>query len=160
MLPLPFFFKKIKIQKNKKNKKYLNKETKMQKKKMNDQSVFGTKQWGGKRQIILPISKWLSHTRKMGCKKNLKKIQKKKPDSLPHLQKTLNLFCYFLATSHHTRKSIPTTSIFMAKKWLNPTFFMPIVTITSSLPPKLITTSHCPATPHRTKKKDPYQIFD
>jgi hypothetical protein len=46
MLPLPFFFKKIKIQKNKKNKKYLNKETKMQKKKMNDQSVFGTKQWG------------------------------------------------------------------------------------------------------------------
>jgi hypothetical protein len=57
MLPLPFFFKKIKIQKNKKNKKYLNRETKMQKKKMNDQSVFGTKQWGGKRQIILPISK-------------------------------------------------------------------------------------------------------
>jgi hypothetical protein len=57
MLPLPFFFKKIKIQKNKKNKKYLNRETKMQKKKMNDQSVFGTRQWGGKRQIILPINK-------------------------------------------------------------------------------------------------------
>jgi hypothetical protein len=57
MLPLSFFFKKIKIQKNKKNKKYLNRETKMQKKKMNDQSVFGTRQWGGKRQIILPINK-------------------------------------------------------------------------------------------------------
>jgi hypothetical protein len=57
MLLLSFFFKKIKIQKNKKNKKYLNRETKMQKKKMNDQSVFGTRQWGGKRQIILPINK-------------------------------------------------------------------------------------------------------
>jgi hypothetical protein len=70
----------------------------MQKKKMNDQSVFGTKQWGGKRQIILPISKWLSHTRKMGCKKNLKKIQKKKTRFSPSLTKNPKLI--LLLPSH------------------------------------------------------------
>jgi hypothetical protein len=37
----------------------------MQRKKIRDQSVFGTKQWGGKRQIIFPINRWLSQTRKM-----------------------------------------------------------------------------------------------
>jgi hypothetical protein len=36
---------------------------------MKDQIVFGTKQWGGKRQIILPINRWLSHTRKGRGKK-------------------------------------------------------------------------------------------
>jgi hypothetical protein len=37
----------------------------MQRKKIRDQSVFGTKLWGGKRQIIFPINRWLSQTRKM-----------------------------------------------------------------------------------------------
>ena len=51
------------FQKN--NKKYLDEGTKVQRKKIRDQSVFGTKQWGGKRQIIFPINRWLSQTRKM-----------------------------------------------------------------------------------------------
>ena len=47
----------FKNKKNKKNKKYLDTGTKMKRKKMRDQRVFGTKQWGGKRQIILPINR-------------------------------------------------------------------------------------------------------
>jgi hypothetical protein len=44
---------------------------------MRDQRVFRTKQWGGKRQIIFPINRWLSHTNKEKWDVPLK-IKKKK----------------------------------------------------------------------------------
>jgi len=132
----------------------LNKETKIQRKKMKDQSVFETKQWGSKKKNYFAYKYMIISHKKKGRQKNLKKIQKKKNQilSLTH-KKILNLFCYFLATSYHTKKCTPITSIFMAKKWLNSASFMPIITITGSFPSKPMTTFHCPATPHKTKKR-------
>jgi len=101
MLTLPFFSKKSKYKKIRKIKKYLNKETKIQRKKMKDQSVFETKQWGRKKTNYFAYKYMIISHKEKGRQKNLKKIQKKKNQilSLTH-KKILNLFCYFLATSH------------------------------------------------------------
>jgi hypothetical protein len=45
----------------------------MQRKKMRDQNVFGTKKWGEKRQINLLINRWLSHTKRGGSQKKKRK---------------------------------------------------------------------------------------
>jgi hypothetical protein len=81
----------------------LDKGIKIQRKKMRDQSVFSTKQWRGKRQIILHINRWLSHTRKEGGPKNKRK---KKQISCSHnlslrTQETLILS---LQSSYHSQK--------------------------------------------------------
>jgi hypothetical protein len=45
----------------------------MQRKKMRDQNVFGTKKCGEKRQINLLINRWLSHTKRGGSQKKKRK---------------------------------------------------------------------------------------